>query len=56
MSSTTSSRPSDCTADEHAIMRQAFAGVIWGKQYYGYDVGPLAGRRPRPAAAARARA
>jgi hypothetical protein len=31
--------PSDCTADEHAIMRQAFAGVIWGKQYYGYDVG-----------------
>jgi hypothetical protein len=30
--------PADCTADEHAIMRQAFAGVIWGKQYYGYDV------------------
>jgi hypothetical protein len=30
--------PSDCTADERAIMRQAFAGLIWGKQYYGYDV------------------
>jgi hypothetical protein len=30
--------PGDCTAEERAIMRQAFAGVIWGKQYYNYDV------------------
>jgi hypothetical protein len=30
--------PGDCTPAEHAIMRQAFAGAIWSKQYYGYDV------------------
>jgi hypothetical protein len=30
--------PGDCTRDERAVMRQAFAGTIWGKQYYGYDV------------------
>ena len=34
-------------------MRQAFAGMLWSKQLYYYDVGPLAGRRPDPAAAAR---
>ncbi len=31
------SRP-DATAEEDRIMRQAFAGMIWGKQYYGYHV------------------
>jgi hypothetical protein len=31
--------PGDCTREEHAVMRQAFAGMIWSKQYYGYDVG-----------------
>ena len=30
--------PGDCTREERAVMRQAFAGMIWGKQYYGYDV------------------
>ncbi len=29
----------DATAEESRIMRQAFAGMIWSKQYYGYDVG-----------------
>ena len=36
------------------VMRQAFAGMLWSKQLYYYDVAPLAGRRPGPAAAARA--
>jgi hypothetical protein len=27
-----------CTADEAAVMRQAFAGMLWGKQFYHYDV------------------
>jgi hypothetical protein len=26
------------TAEETRIMRQAFAGMLWSKQYYGYDV------------------
>ena len=26
------------TAEENRIMRQAFAGMLWCKQYYGYDV------------------
>jgi hypothetical protein len=26
------------TADEATIMRQAFAGMLWSKQYYAYDV------------------
>ncbi|MDQ1428290.1 MAG: hypothetical protein QOK39_1766, partial [Acidimicrobiaceae bacterium] len=30
--------PIDATADERAVMRQAFAGMIWCKQYYHYDV------------------
>ena len=30
-------------------MRQAFAGMLWSKQLYYYDVAPLAGRRPDPA-------
>ena len=36
-------------------MRQAFAGLLWGKQFYHYDVAALARRRPGPAAAAAAR-
>lgn len=28
----------DCPADEAAVMRQAFAGMLWGKQLYAYDV------------------
>ena len=24
--------------DERRVQRQAFAGLLWGKQYYGYDV------------------
>jgi len=31
------SRP-EATVEESRIMRQAFAGMIWGKQYYGYRV------------------
>jgi hypothetical protein len=30
--------PADGTREEAAVMRQAFAGMIWGKQYYPYDV------------------
>jgi hypothetical protein len=30
--------PDDATQDERLVARQAFAGMIWGKQYYGYDV------------------
>src|SRR6185437_5787622 len=26
------------TPDEFRIMRQAFAGMLWSKQYYGYNV------------------
>ena len=29
----------DLTADERAVQRQAFAGLIWCKQFYHYDVG-----------------
>jgi hypothetical protein len=28
----------DGTVEEARIMRQAFAGMLWSKQYYGYDV------------------
>jgi hypothetical protein len=31
--------PSDADADEADVMRQAFAGMLWGKQFYHYDVG-----------------
>ena len=44
--------PAGATADEAMVMRQAFAGLLWGKQFYYYDVAPLARRRPGPAAAA----
>lgn len=30
--------PPSCTADEKNILRQAFAGLLWNKQYYHYDV------------------
>ena len=36
-------------------MRQAFAGMLWSKQLYDYDVRALAGRRPGPAARRRRR-
>jgi hypothetical protein len=31
--------PSTASADEAAVMRQAFAGMLWCKQLYSYDVG-----------------
>ena len=30
--------PADATPDEAQVLRQAFAGMIWSKQYYAYDV------------------
>ncbi|MEO8852718.1 MAG: glucosidase [Ginsengibacter sp.] len=30
--------PSSCTDDQKNIQRQAFAGLLWSKQYYHYDV------------------
>jgi hypothetical protein len=30
--------PGDCTADEAAVLRQAFAGLLWSKQFFHYDV------------------
>jgi hypothetical protein len=30
--------PASASADEAAVMRQAFAGLLWGKQSYNYDV------------------
>ena len=32
-------RRPDATDDEAMIMRQAFAGMLWSKQFYAYDVG-----------------
>ena len=40
--------------DARAVQRQAFAGMIWSKQFYHYDVPEWLERRPRPAAAAAA--
>ncbi|MFN8037764.1 MAG: hypothetical protein U0Q07_01015 [Acidimicrobiales bacterium] len=31
--------PADATDDERQVMRQAFAGLIWSKQLYRFDVG-----------------
>ena len=31
-------RRADATDDEAMVMRQAFAGMLWSKQYYAYDV------------------
>jgi hypothetical protein len=30
--------PAEASADEAAVMRQAFAGLLWSKQLYAYDV------------------
>jgi hypothetical protein len=30
--------PANCTDDQKNIQRQAFAGLLWNKQYYHYDV------------------
>ena len=30
--------PADASADEAAVMRQAFAGMLWSKQFYHYDI------------------
>jgi hypothetical protein len=30
--------PEGASADEGAVMRQAFAGLLWSKQFYAYDV------------------
>jgi hypothetical protein len=30
--------PQDASADEAHVMRQAFAGLLWSKQFYAYDV------------------
>src|SRR5439155_18371582 len=30
--------PEGCPPDEAMVMRQAFAGMLWGKQFYHYDV------------------
>jgi hypothetical protein len=48
--------PKRATADEAAVMRQAFAGMLWSKQLYSYDVARwLDGdpAQPPPAAARR---
>jgi hypothetical protein len=31
-------QPAGATGDEAALMRQAFAGMVWSQQYYHYDV------------------
>ena len=31
-------QPAQATADEQLVQRQAFAGMLWSKQYYYYDV------------------
>jgi hypothetical protein len=31
-------RPEDASAEEAMVMRQAFAGLLWSKQFYNYDV------------------
>ena len=30
--------PAEASADEGSVMRQAFAGLLWSKQFYHYDV------------------
>ncbi|MEO5907830.1 MAG: glucosidase [Ginsengibacter sp.] len=32
-------QPASCTDDQKNIQRQAFAGLLWSKQFYHYDVG-----------------
>ena len=38
--------------DLRRVQRQAFAGMLWSKQFYGYDVAEWLDGDPRPAAAA----
>ncbi len=38
--------PTSSTADAADVMRQAFAGLLWSKQFYHYDVSDVAARRP----------
>jgi len=47
-------RPAGTTDDEAAVMRQAFAGMVWSQQFYHYDVERwLEGDRPVSPPAAR---
>src|SRR5262249_44424503 len=49
--------PDDLSADARAVMRQAFGGLLWSKQFYHYVVGDwLAGdsSQPEPPEARRA--
>ena len=54
--------PATLTPDERAVMRQAFAGLLWSKQFYHYVVrdwlegrsGARRRRRPRACTAATA--
>ena len=49
--------PRDLSIDARAVMRQAFAGMLWSKQYYHYVVRDwLRGRSQGAAAASRAAA
>ena len=49
MRSTRDLRRDGMTADEALIMRQAFAGMLWCKQFYALQRDALAGRRPAAA-------
>src|SRR5260370_37803559 len=43
--------PAELSDDAKLVMRQAFAGMVWSKKFYHYDVGAWLGRdpaRPRP--------
>ena len=42
------------STDERRVVRQAYAGLLWSKQFYHYVVQRLAGGRSRPAGAAAA--
>ena len=45
--------PADASSDEAAVLRQAFAGMLWSKQFFHYDVDRwLDGRSRRAPAAA----
>ncbi len=45
--------PEKLSADEKSVMRQAFAGMLWSKQFYKYDVRRWLDGRPAAAAPAR---
>ena len=51
--STGASRRSSCPTDVRNVQRQAFAGMLWNKQYYRYDVERWLEGDPGAAAAAR---